>query len=78
MLPPRSLDDWNYPGVREACAGRCGDVGDPPCYELNERGARLTNPENQPPFKPCGDCWRDVGVEPGDEFDENAAIGRLV
>jgi hypothetical protein len=76
MLPPKSLDDWNYPGIRDTCAERCAEFGDPPCHKLADRAEGLVNPDE--PLKPCGECWRDVGVEPGDEFDENAAIGRLV
>lgn len=69
-----ALDEWNYPGLRAACAARCNDNGDPACHEMNDSG-----PVSAPYCnKPCGECWRDVGVEPGDEFDENAAIGRLV
>lgn len=54
-LPP--ADDWNYPGLRKACANRA----DGPLCAI-----------------PCGECWRDVGVERGDEFDEAAAIARLL
>jgi hypothetical protein len=52
--------------LRDACQERCAIVGDPPCWEV------MRNP------KPCGDCLRDVGIEPGDEFDETAAIGRML
>jgi hypothetical protein len=77
-MPNPPLDDWNYPGVRDACSNRCGEFGDPPCYELGERAARGVNADTTDPIKPCGECWRDVGVEPGDEFDEDAAIRRLI
>lgn len=76
-MAPKALDDWNYPGIRAACADRCAETGDPACHELIDRAARGINPDLEP-MKPCGECWRDVGVEPGDEFDEDAAIGRLV
>jgi hypothetical protein len=52
--------------LKSACQDRCADVGDPPCYEV------------VPGCKPCGECLRDIGIEPGDEFDEDAAIGRLI
>lgn len=73
-----ALDDWNYPGLREACAERCAEFGDPPCHELRARHERQVNADSVDPIKPCGECWRDVGVEPGDEFDEAAAVGRLI
>jgi len=71
---PPALDDWNFPGLRDACAARCGEDGDPPCYAMNGQGP-VDAPYNN---KPCGECWRDVGVERGDEFDESAAIGRML
>lgn len=62
------------PRLRAACAERCAESGDPPCHELEGTG-----PINRPfVWKPCGECYRDCGVEPGDEFDENAAIARLL
>jgi hypothetical protein len=54
--------------LRSACQDRCADYGDPPCYELDDPTCH----------KPCADCLRDIGIEPGDEFDENAAIGRML
>lgn len=75
MNPP--LDDWNYPGIRSACTDRCAEFGDPACHELIESGERAIAADGGL-ITPCGECWRDVGVEPGDEFDENAAVGRLV
>lgn len=69
-----SLPDFDDPRLRRACRDRCSNFGDPPCYEMNGSG-----PVDAPYCnKPCGDCLRDIGVEPGDEFDENAAIGRLL
>lgn len=69
-----SLPTFDDPRVAEACRARCADFGDPACYELNGSGPIAAPYCN----KPCGECLRDVGVEPGDEFDENAAVGRLV
>ena len=77
MYEPKSLDDWDHPGIRDACAERCAGFGDPPCHELIANGQRAINALGTA-MKPCGECWRDVGVEPGDEFDEDAALGRLV
>lgn len=56
--------------LREACRNRCAEFGDPACWEIDPRG-RADTP-------PCGECLRDVGVEPGDEFDEGAALRRLL
>lgn len=52
--------------LRAACTERCAVFGDPPCYAVVND------------CKPCGECLRDIGVEPGDEFDEAAAIRRLI
>lgn len=69
-----ALPTFKDPALREACRNRCGNFGDPPCYEMNGSG-----PVDAPYCnKPCGECMRDVGYEPGAEFDENAAIGRLL
>lgn len=58
--------------LRAACADRC--EGDPPCYEMNGSG-----PVDAPYCNnPCGECLRDCGIEPGDEFDEAAAVRRLL
>ena len=78
VMQPRSLDDWNYPRLRDACTDRCAAVGDPPCHELNDRALRGVNADDHTHLPPCGECWRDVGVEPGDEFDEEAAVGKLL
>jgi hypothetical protein len=59
-----TLDD---PKIRDACSERCATFGDPPCWEIG-----VLDP------KPCDECLRDCGIEPGDEFDENAAIRRLL
>ncbi len=40
---------WNA-DTREVCRGRCGDRGEPPCWELQE----LTSPA--PDAQPCLDC----------------------
>ena len=59
--------------VREACADRCSEIGGPPCYE----------PDGPAPvdaafvWRPCGECLRDCGIEPGDEYDAAAAVGDL-
>lgn len=57
--------------LRDACTGRCAVVGDPPCFTLGDAAYKAG-------MQPCGECLRDVGVEPGDEFDEAAAIARLL
>lgn len=69
-----ALPDFNDPRLKAACADRSADFGDPPCYQLNGSG-----PVDAPYCnKPCAECLRDCGYEPGDEFDENAAVGRLL
>lgn len=71
------LPDFTDEKLRSACQDRCGEYGDPACYELIERALRGTaDPADD--IKPCGECLRDIGIEPGDEFDENAAVGRLL
>jgi len=57
---------FDDPKLRAACTERCAEHGDPPCFDV------MANPP------PCGECLRDCGIEPGDEFDENAAIARLL
>lgn len=59
---------FDDPKLRSACQDRCGNFGDPACYELDDPTCHV----------PCGECLRDIGIEPGDEFDENAAIRRLL
>jgi len=69
-----SLPTFDDPGLREACRVRCADFGDPACFEMNGSG-----PVDAPYCnKPCAECMRDTGHEPGDEFDESAAVGRLL
>lgn len=63
MIMPAFLTDQR---LRDACRNSCAEFGDPPCWEV------------APMSKPCGECLRDVGYEPGDEFDEEAAVGRLL
>lgn len=70
-MPLPTFDD---PGVRKACEARCEEFGDPACYKMNGQGP-VDDPYDN---SPCSDCMRDVGYEPGDEFDENAAVGRLL
>lgn len=63
--------------AREACRERCAEFGDPPCYEIWQDSP---SPAEQRDGKwvPCAECLRDVGIEVGDEFDETAAVGRLL
>jgi hypothetical protein len=62
--------------LREACNNRCAGVGDPPCWALNP--SEGINGGVDVRYEPCGECLRDIGVEPGDEFDEAAAVRRLL
>ncbi len=71
-----TLPTFSDPRLRSACQDRCAEFGDPACYGLTERGKRNNYPIEA--IKPCGECLRDIGVEPGDEFDESAAIGKLL
>lgn len=62
--------------LRDACAERCAMVGDAPCWALNpdqgiDGGVDVRE-------TPCCECLRDIGIEPGDEFDQNAAIRPLL
>lgn len=69
-----TLPSKDDPRLRDACAERCAESGDPPCYALDGTG-----PINRPfIWKPCGECYRDCGFEPGDEFDADAAVGLLL
>ena len=73
---PAHLQGW--PGAYQIPlfprAKRCAGFGDPPCYELEGSG-----PIDKPfVWKACGECLRDCGIEPGDEFDENAAVRALL
>lgn len=62
-----SLPNFTDHRLRAACTKRCAEFGDPACWEIG-----VLDP------KPCGECYRDIGIEPGDEFDEDAAIARLL
>ncbi len=62
--------------LREACRERCAESGDPPCWELNPGDGIQGGVDVR--YPPCGDCLRDIGIEPGDEFDEAAAAARLL
>lgn len=42
------------PEVKERCAGKCGDMGDPPCYRLPE----LTSDAKPEDIKPCAECLK--------------------
>lgn len=76
MTKPAWMSDprWSDEKIREACLNRCGADGDPACFEMNGQGPVEKPYDNAP----CGECLRDVGIEPGDEFDEGAAIGRML
>lgn len=64
--------------LRDACAERCAEFGDPPCHELENRTRNSRFNDVMEPIKPCGECLRDIGIEPGDEFDANAAVRLLL
>lgn len=60
FVPPHALEcekepfkvssEWTQ-AIKDRCAGRCGDVGDPPCYRLLE----LTS-DAPKDIKPCAEC----------------------
>jgi hypothetical protein len=43
--------------VKARCAGRCGDMGEPPCYEL----PRLTSDAAGTAILPCETCLKGEG-----------------
>ena len=62
--------------LRDACTERNAQAGDPPCWALNPEMGIYGGVDCR--YKPCGECLRDAGIEPGDEFDEAAAAARLL
>jgi hypothetical protein len=55
--------------LKSACSGRCGDLGEPPCYEIckDEPDARE--------WEPCAQCKEDCGLPPDPEpIDPDAAV----
>lgn len=77
MTMPTIPNFQDSPKAREACAKRCALVGDAICWELNA-GMGIAGGIDLRYEKPCGECLRDIGIEPGDEFDEAAAVARLL
>jgi hypothetical protein len=60
------------PKVREACREACAGFGDPPCWELFNRGTLDV-------FDPCAECMLEAGYPPALEpRDDGAAIGDLL
>lgn len=57
--------------LRDACRDSCAAVGDPPCFELDQRAGN--------PFNPCDDCLVACGEEPVPQpLDPNAVIAPLL
>jgi hypothetical protein len=56
--------------IREACAEKCAEFGEPPCYELD---ADVWAKEG-----PCADCLRYCGIETPEPLDPNAVVERLL
>lgn len=57
--------------LRSLCQDRCAEFGDPPCYELAERGG------DEPAW--CELCERDAGLDPKPEpLDPNAVVRPLL
>lgn len=58
--------------LKSACAGRCGDIGEPPCFDV------VFDAPSMGIWTPCADCLADCGLEQDPEpIDPNAAIGDL-
>ena len=57
--------------LRSACQDRCGEFGEPACYELaHDEGAK---------FEPCIPCLIDCGLPiPPEPLDPNAVVAPLL
>lgn len=58
--------DFTDPALMKACQNRRAMNGNVPCPLADIRAL------------PCGECLRDCGIEPGDEYDEAAAVARML
>lgn len=56
--------------ARAACAERCAEYGDPPCYEMDRREGTE--------WKPCDDCLRDIGAPVAEPLDPDAVLRPLL
>lgn len=56
--------------ARSACAERCAEFGEPPCYEIcGGEGV---------PWTACSDCLMDIGCDPIETIDPAAVIRNLI
>ena len=51
---------------KSICQDRCGEFGDPACYEIIDD------------WKPCAECLRDAGCEVIEPIDPNAVVAALL
>lgn len=57
--------------LRSVCQDRCGEMGDPACYEIDDR--------SDIPWTPCSECLAELGLPiPPQPQDPNAAIRNLI
>ena len=64
--------------ARDACAERCAEFGDPPCWEVVADMKRELGERLGPAWSPCADCFRDIGVEVVDPIDPAAIVSPLL